>query len=86
MAPNELIINIRHYGWCGVSGATPDAHYVYAALGRYFSLCHLSKSIMENSTVVLVPPQFTKCKACVERIKTETEVITLSGNDPPPKG
>ncbi len=71
---SELIINIEHFGWCANEWPeSNDAHYIYSALGRYFTLCHIEKEILG---IVFAPPQFVKCDACLERIKTETELIT----------
>ncbi len=79
-ANNEITINIRQVGWCGVSMAEPDAHYIYSVIGRnfrggHFSLCRLSDAIMEHSVLTLIPPQLTKCEACVEIIKNETKSV-----------
>ncbi|KKL89413.1 hypothetical protein LCGC14_1914930 [marine sediment metagenome] len=81
MVANELIINIKHFGWCALKrqGKNNDAHYVYSALGRYFTLCHIEKEILHDAYIMLAPPQFVRCEACLDRIKKETEMVLVKG-------
>ena len=75
---NELIINIEHFGWCGWDGQGDEgAHYIYFALGRYFSLCDEAKDNLPNGVdMTVLPPFYKRCEKCLAKIKEATEVIT----------